>query len=49
MIVGDLGSAFGYDMLNRAFPKVMDAAELIALHENRYSLRPDALSPDLGA
>jgi HAD superfamily hydrolase (TIGR01458 family) len=48
VIIGDLGSAFGYDVLNRAFRHVMDGAELIALQKNRYWLRADGLSLDVG-
>jgi phospholysine phosphohistidine inorganic pyrophosphate phosphatase len=48
VIVGDLGDAFGYDVLNRAFRQVMDGAELIALQKNRYWLRADGLSLDVG-
>jgi HAD superfamily hydrolase (TIGR01458 family) len=48
VIVGDLGSAFGYDVLNQAFRHVMDGAELIALQKNRYWLRADGLSLDVG-
>jgi HAD superfamily hydrolase (TIGR01458 family) len=48
VIVGDLGSAFGYDVLNRAFRQVMNGAELIALQKNRFWLRADGLSLDVG-
>ena len=48
VIIGDLGSEFGYDVLNRAFRCVMDGAELIALQKNRYWLRADGLSLDVG-
>jgi HAD superfamily hydrolase (TIGR01458 family) len=48
VIVGDLGAAFGYDVLNGAFRQVMDGAELIALQKNRYWLRADGLSLDVG-
>jgi HAD superfamily hydrolase (TIGR01458 family) len=48
VIVGDLGPAFGYDVLNRAFRAVMDGAELVALQKNRYWLRADGLSLDVG-
>ena len=48
VIVGDLGAAFGYDVLNHAFRHVMDGAELIALQKNRYWLRSDGLSLDVG-
>ena len=48
VIVGDLGPAFGYDVLNQAFRCVMSGAELIALQKNRYWLRADGLSLDVG-
>ena len=48
IIIGDLGPAFGYDVLNRAFREVMDGAELIALQKNRFWLRADGLSLDVG-
>ena len=48
VIIGDLGSEFGYDVLNRAFREVMDGAELIALQKNRFWLRADGLSLDVG-
>jgi HAD superfamily hydrolase (TIGR01458 family) len=48
VIVGDLGAAFGYDVLNHAFRQVIDGAELIALQKNRYWLRTDGLSLDVG-
>jgi HAD superfamily hydrolase (TIGR01458 family) len=48
VIIGDLGSAFGYDVLNHAFRQVMDGAELVALQKNRYWLRSDGLSLDVG-
>jgi HAD superfamily hydrolase (TIGR01458 family) len=48
VIVGDLGAAFGYDVLNRAFRLVMEGAELVALQRNRYWLTPDGLSLDVG-
>ncbi len=48
VIVGDLGSAFGYDVLNRAFRSVMDGAQLVALQKNRFWLTPDGLSLDVG-
>ena len=48
VIVGDLGPAFGYDVLNHAFRQVMDGAELIALQKNRYWMRADGLSLDVG-
>jgi HAD superfamily hydrolase (TIGR01458 family) len=48
VIVGDLGSAFDYDVLNGAFRQLMDGAELIALQKNRFWLRADGLALDVG-
>jgi HAD superfamily hydrolase (TIGR01458 family) len=48
VIVGDLGEDFAYLVLNRAFRHVMDGAELIALQRNRFWLRADGLSLDVG-
>ena len=48
VIMGDLGSAFGFEILNRAFRLVMDGAELIALQKNRFWLTPEGLSLDAG-
>jgi HAD superfamily hydrolase (TIGR01458 family) len=48
VIMGDLGEAFGFAILNRAFRLVMDGAELIALQKNRFWLTADGLSLDAG-
>jgi HAD superfamily hydrolase (TIGR01458 family) len=48
VVIGDLGPAFGYEVLNRAFREVMDGAELVALQKNRFWLRADGLSLDVG-
>jgi hypothetical protein len=48
VIVSDLGAAFAYDVLNRAFRAVMQDAELVALQKNRYWQRADGLSLDVG-
>jgi HAD superfamily hydrolase (TIGR01458 family) len=48
VIMGDLGEAFGFEILNRAFRLVTDGAELIALQKNRFWLTPDGLSLDAG-
>ena len=48
VILGDLGPAFGYEILNAAFRHVIAGAELIALQKNRYWLRADGLSLDVG-
>jgi HAD superfamily hydrolase (TIGR01458 family) len=48
VIVGDLGDAWDYDVLNRAFRELMDGAELIALQKNRYWETAEGLSLDAG-
>jgi HAD superfamily hydrolase (TIGR01458 family) len=48
VIMGDLGEAFGFEILNRAFRMVMDGAELIALQKNRFWLAPDGLALNAG-
>ena len=48
VIMGDLGEAFGFEILNRAFRMVMDGAELVALQKNRFWLTGDGLSLDAG-
>jgi HAD superfamily hydrolase (TIGR01458 family) len=48
VIVGDLGEAFDYAVLNRAFRELLGGAELVALQKNRYWRTPDGLSLDVG-
>ena len=48
VIVGDLGTRFTYDLLNGAFRHLLAGAELVALQKNRYWLREDGLSLDVG-
>lgn len=48
VIMGDLGEAFGFAILNHAFRMVMDGAELIALQKNRFWLTGEGLSLDAG-
>lgn len=48
VIVGDLGEAWDYAALNAAFRVLMDGADLIALQKNRFWLRADGLSLDVG-
>lgn len=48
VIMGDLGEAFGFEILNRAFRMVMGGAELVALQKNRFWLTAGGLSLDAG-
>lgn len=50
IILGDLGSMFNADILNRAFRRLIEGADLIALQHNRYWRRADDdLVLDVGA
>jgi HAD superfamily hydrolase (TIGR01458 family) len=48
VIVGDLGDAWDYEVLNGAFRQLMDGAALIALQKNRYWETAEGLSLDAG-
>jgi HAD superfamily hydrolase (TIGR01458 family) len=48
VIVGDLGAAWTYDLLQLAFTTVQDGAELIACSRDRYYRRDDRLVLDAG-
>jgi HAD superfamily hydrolase (TIGR01458 family) len=48
VIMGDLGEAFGFAILNRAFRMVIEGAELIALQKNRFWLTSSGLALDAG-
>ena len=48
VIMGDMGETYDYTVLNRAFRMVMEGAELVALQKNRFWLRADGLSLDVG-
>lgn len=48
VILGDLGRAFNYDVINRTFRSVLSGAELIALQRNRYWRKPEGLVVDAG-
>ena len=48
VIVGDLGDRWDYEVLNRAFRRLMEGAELIALQRNRYWETDEGLSLDAG-
>jgi HAD superfamily hydrolase (TIGR01458 family) len=48
VVVGDLGAAWTFDRLDRAFRHVMDGALLVAIQRNRYWRTPRGLSLDAG-
>ena len=49
VIVGDIGAAWNYELLNQVFNELMDGAELIAMHMNKYWQTGQGLQMDIGA
>ncbi len=49
VVVGDIGAAWNYELLNRVFNELMNGAELIAMHRNKYWLTDAGLQMDIGA
>ena len=48
-IVGDIGNAWTYHMLNEVFSCLMNGATLIAIHKNRFWQTDAGLQMDIGA
>jgi len=49
VIVGDMGKLFSFELLNKLFKIIVNGAELVAMHKNRYWVAADGLTLDLGA
>lgn len=49
VVVGDMGQGWTYGMLNRAFRHLLNGAQFVALHRNRYWKTPSGLALDAGA
>jgi HAD superfamily hydrolase (TIGR01458 family) len=49
VVLGELGDSVSAELLNRAFRRLIDGAELLALGHNRYWRREDGLALDVGA
>lgn len=49
VVIGDIGAAWNYELLNQVFRMLMDGAELIALHRNKFWQTSDGLRLDVGA
>jgi HAD superfamily hydrolase (TIGR01458 family) len=49
IIVGDIGNAWTYQMLNEVFSCLMRGAKLIAIHKNRFWQTDTGLQMDIGA
>lgn len=49
VVIGDIGNAWTYDLLNGIFQLVMNGAELVALHKNKFWQTEAGLQMDIGA
>ncbi len=49
VIVGDIGAAWDYELMNRVFRELLDGADLIAMHMNRFWEGESGLQMDIGA
>lgn len=49
IVVGDIGNAWTYTMLNEVFNAMMHGAKLIAIHKNRFWQAEQGLQMDIGA
>lgn len=49
IVVGDIGTAWTYPLLNEVFNHLMQGAKLIAIHKNRFWQTEQGLQMDIGA
>lgn len=49
IVVGDIGTAWTYPLLNEVFNSLMQGAKLIAIHKNRFWQAEQGLQMDIGA
>lgn len=49
IVVGDIGTAWTYQLLNEVFNQLMQGAKLIAIHKNRFWQTEQGLQLDIGA
>ncbi len=49
VVVGDIGAAWSYPLMNEAFRYLNEGAELIAMHRNKFFQTEDGLRLDIGA
>jgi HAD superfamily hydrolase (TIGR01458 family) len=48
IVIGDIGNAWSYDLLNEVFTCLMHGAKLIAIHKNRFWQTEHGLQMDIG-
>ena len=49
IVLGDMGNLFTFDLLNTLFKKILNGAEIVAMHKNKYWHSGNGLALDLGA
>lgn len=49
VVIGDIGPAWDYPLLNRIFNELMNGAKLVAVHMNKYWQTAQGLQMDIGA
>ena len=49
IVLGDMGSGFTFNLINILFNLILNGAELVAMHKNRYWLSNDGCRLDVGA
>lgn len=49
IVIGDIGETWSYGLLNHAFNRMMQGAQLIAIHKNRFWQTEQGLQMDIGA
>ena len=48
IIIGDIGNAWSYKLLNEVFNCLINGAKLIAIHKNRFWQTEQGLQMDIG-
>lgn len=48
IVLGDIGPAWSYELLNRLFNRMLQGAQLIAVHRNRFWQTDTGLNMDIG-
>ncbi|MBC8256415.1 MAG: TIGR01458 family HAD-type hydrolase [Candidatus Marinimicrobia bacterium] len=49
IVLGDMGNQFSFDLLNTLFNKILNGAEIVAMHKNKFWHSGNELTLDLGA
>ena len=48
VLIGDIGAAWSYPLMNTIFRQLEQGAELVAMHKNRFFQTDEGLSMDIG-